>query len=89
MSRLRELFEEEINNLGAGIPEIREKVNHMELEYERVIGNLRDMKEKFYWDKQWMLEQISNLKNEEAQMERNVVDSWKMMENEMEKLKYN
>jgi len=53
---LRELFEEEINNLGAGIPEIREKVNHMELEYERVMGNLRDMREKFHWDRQRMIE---------------------------------
>lgn len=54
MSALREQFEEEICQLGAGIPEIREKVNHIELEYDRVTSYLRDLREKFDWEKRCM-----------------------------------
>lgn len=43
MSSLWEKFEEEIIALGAGIPEIREKISHVELEYDWLMTYMWDL----------------------------------------------
>ena len=47
MDELWSRFEVEISELGNGIPEIWEKVNHMEIEYERLKEYIKTTKQKF------------------------------------------